>query len=134
MIMGFDSITSYPFQHSPIKAVGGECQMCKFGKQNESDLCDLDLITLRLPRYDDFDCAYLWCKYGEDLRSIRFFLTYIKLWPLSSIIWPWSQNFKILLQQICLLVNKNIYVPLQLHSIKTIGVVNVWPWTLKPDQ
>ena len=121
---------SEPFQHSPTKTVGGVCQNVQIWQRKQNDLhyFDLDLVTLRLLRYVDLDYTYLWCKFGEDLRTLRLSSAYIKLWPLTSIIWPWRQNFKILLQQICLLVIKSISVPLQLFSIKTLGVVKVWPW------
>ena len=108
-------------------------KICKFCKQSKNDLHDLDLdfVTFRIKlRYVDLDYSYLWCNYGDDLRSLRLLSAYIKLWPLTSIIWPWRQNFKILLQQIYLLVIKNISVLLQLLSIKTVGEVKVWPWTL----
>ena len=52
-------------------------------------------LTLRSIGYHDLVHTYLWPQFDEDWGSLRLSNAYFNVWPLTSIIWPWGQKFKI---------------------------------------
>ena len=76
--------------------IGGVWKCVKMAK-NGNDLGDLDFdyVTLGSMRHVSLVHTYIWPKYDENRASLRLSNSNFKVWPWTSIIWPWGQKFKI---------------------------------------
>ena len=102
----------------------------------------MTLVTLTLTLWSIGDHelvhTYLWPQFDEDWGSLRLSNAYFNVWPLTSIIWPWRQKFKIPPHEISAYGPKEhsyafsalSYQNCGTSSKKTrkIGKKRKWPW------
>ena len=67
----------------------GNKQQCPWKKYIVTRYMSFDLVTLRSIGYVDPVYSYLWYEYGDHQRLLRLSKSNFKVWPWTSIIWPW---------------------------------------------